>query len=215
MNIESVPFFMIIVDYEFLEHDSAVFVQKVKDLSELPPRKDICVQLRARSVDEATSRALAKCGSEEFSNEVVPLFWNGEVDIAIEFGYDGCHHPESDLFKTKYLEDGVMHSASVHNRVALNRAEELGMRFVLFGSVFKPTWKSVDAQGLKGLQEIAHVANIPVLGIGGIQRGNLKSVSECGAHGFACLSTVIGSNEPVREALHFIAEWEEAGTARN
>lgn len=199
---------MVVVDFDYLARDRGLFLERVAELSQLPSRTDLCVQLRIRNETLEVKEQLAEQGREAFRNETVPLIWNGDVEIAQKFGFQGCHYPESKLAKLGCLKSDLMHGASIHNEEALNLAHSLGMHYVVYGSVFAPSWKDVRAQGLSGLQSISRLSKLPVLAIGGIQAIHLKAIREAGASGFACLSSVVGHDDPCGVVQKLIEVWD-------
>jgi thiamine-phosphate pyrophosphorylase len=64
--------------------------------------------------------------------------------------------------------------------------------------------------GRKGLAEIARVARVPVLAIGGINAARLGELIAAGAAGVAVMGGVMRAADPVREIAALIATLEGA-----
>lgn len=76
---------------------------------------------------------------------------------------------------------------SIHSLEEGKRAVSLGATYITAGHIFKTDCKKdLEPRGLKFLENICNNVNIPVYGIGGISKDNIKLVKEAGAKG-ACL----------------------------
>ncbi|MCL2149058.1 MAG: thiamine phosphate synthase, partial [Methanomassiliicoccaceae archaeon] len=92
---------------------------------------------------------------------------------------------------------------SVHDAEEAVAAESAGADYVSVGSVFRTSTKP-DAQHGRGLDAVFTVrqaVDIPVMAIGGINRGNVQDVIRAGADGVAVASAVV-SQKDVSAAAH-------------
>ena len=203
-----IPEFMVIVDLEYVGSVEK-WLAKVQQLSELPDDPTFCVQIRAKSAPQSSIKALARSAREVFTNMTVPLSWNGDAEIATSLGYDACHQPEPKIDRLHAHSVNLLHSASIHSAAALARAEASKVDFVVYGPVFQPSWKAVIAIGENELLRIVSQAKVPVLALGGIQVESLPTINQSGAHGIACLSTVMAANDSVAIVLKLQSQWRK------
>jgi 8-oxo-dGTP diphosphatase len=97
-------------------------------------------------------------------------------------GADGVHYTAAQLVKLTERPAGLA-AASCHNREELERAMALNLDFVVLG----PVRDKSPALGWPGFAEIARGATIPVYGIGGLTRAELRDAWRAGAHGIAMI----------------------------
>lgn len=209
MTVREIPFLMIVIDFGLLNRNEDAFLQKLVQLSELPKRQGICIQLRVKGESPELCRRLASRCREHFGNEGVALLWNGDYQLADELGYEGCHYPENQISAIQDHRSEFLQSASIHSLASLKEAEEMDVDFVVFGSVYQPDWKQTQVVGLDALKCIVEKAQVPVLGIGGIQEENLAEIKSIGVHGIACASSIVRSPKPGETALDYMDKWHE------
>jgi 8-oxo-dGTP diphosphatase len=80
-------------------------------------------------------------------------------------------------------------SASCHDAVELERAQEIGVDFALVSPV-RTTSSHAQAEplGWRGLEKILSVARVPVYALGGMQADDLPMAKYLGAYGIAAIS---------------------------
>lgn len=144
---------------------------------------------------------------KEYSDEYAGFFIvNDRVDIAILSDADGVHLGQSDIpviEARSLLGDDKIIGVTVHNVDEAVKAESEGADYISVGSIFKTSTKEDAQQGL-GLDAVFTVKNavdIPVIAIGGINRGNIQDVIRAGADGAAVVSAVV-SKPDVASAAH-------------
>ena len=130
---------------------------------------------------------------------------NDRVDIALLSDADGVHLGQSDIpmeDAREMLGDDKIIGISVHNAKEAAEAESKGADYVSVGSVFKTSTKP-DAQvrGLDAVFTVRQAVDIPVMAIGGINRGNIREVIRAGADGAAVVSAVV-SQKDIASAAH-------------
>jgi thiamine-phosphate pyrophosphorylase len=126
---------------------------------------------------------------------------NDYLDLAVELQADGVHlgqeDPRLSEALTRLPADNII-GATVHNEAELRYAEQYPVTYIGVGPVFGSASKSVDLPPLtlEGLQKLAMLTNLPIIGIGNIQGNNLRSVLEHGASGVAVVSSFCDAEHP-------------------
>ena len=125
---------------------------------------------------------------------------NDRVDIAHLSDADGVHLGQSDIpvkYARKVLGDDKIIGASAHNVQEAIEAENKGANYVGVGSIYTTSTKQ-DAQqgiGIGVISEVRQAVDIPVIAIGGINRGNIQEVIIAGANGVAVVSAVVSQKD--------------------
>ena len=164
------------------------------------------VQLRMKGSDgkEMLEQARAiKALADEYAKFFIV---NDRIDIAILSDADGVHLGQSDIpieDARELLGDEKIIGISVHNVDEAIEAESKGADYVSVGSIFFSSTKQ-DAhhgQGLGAVFAIKQAVKIPVMAIGGINRGNIQDVIRAGADSIAVVSAVV-SQKDICAAAH-------------
>lgn len=126
---------------------------------------------------------------------------NDYVEIAKEVGADGVHVGKDDMpiAEVRKLVGGKMLIGySSHSLEEALVAEKAGADYVAFGAIFPTKTKGPGhpVQGLEKLREVVESLKIPVVAIGGINRGNIQSVLATGVAAVAMISALT-ENEDV------------------
>lgn len=96
----------------------------------------------------------------------------------------------------KYKIIGV----SIHSFDEGIQAYNLGADYVIYGHVFETDCKKgVPPRGIKEIEKLSKEIDIPVIGLGGIDKSNFKEVINSGAGGIAIMSSLMKAESP--EAL--------------
>jgi len=173
-----------------------------------------CVQIREKScgtrafIDEALSiQAILK-------KKRVPLIINDRVDVALAVGADGVHLGQQDMpigLARKIVGSSLIIGISAESTDDALRAEQEGADYIGISPVFATRTKPDTAPplGLSGVTEIRRRVDIPLVGIGGINRQNGASVITAGADGIAVVSAIVSAADPgeaARELKHIIEQ---------
>jgi len=164
------------------------------------------VQLRMKHADggEMLSQAIA---IREIAEDMCRIFIvNDRVDIAIASGADGVHLGQSDIpveVARRLMGPDALIGCSVTTVEEAVKAVEDGADYIGVGSIFTTSTKPDAAQGLglSPIYEIKQAVNVPVVAIGGINRGNIQDVIRAGADSAAVVSAVVAQDD-VRAAAH-------------
>ncbi len=205
-SVRAVPKVIAIIDLDYAG-DHSHWLELIRRLNQLPEDPSFCIQLRVKSATLESAKVLAEQARKVFTNDGVTLSWNGDSDIATNAGFDACHQPQASIGRMASVCSKLQYSASVHSLVELQNAEEKNVDYVVFGPVFKPTWKSVHGQGIETLRLVTVSATVPVVALGGIQLDKLSALFETEVHGIAVLSSVMDAPNPVRLMVDLLTSW--------
>jgi thiamine-phosphate pyrophosphorylase len=143
------------------------------------------------------------------------LVVDDRVDVAIAAGARAVHLGRDDLdvatarrlLGAEALIGGTANSLGEAIRVAATDVDYLGVGPV-FGTVSKAN--PAPPLGVDGLRAIAAAVAKPVIAIGSVTAGRVRSVLDAGAHGVAVISAVVCQADPaaaVRELRGAIDAW--------
>ena len=163
------------------------------------------VQLRMKNADGRSMLAQAKeiaRAAEEYNRF---FFVNDRVDIAMASGADGVHLGQSDIpveDARRMMGDDAIIGVSVHTVEQAREAIDGGADYLGVGSIFTTATKAdaVQAIGLGVVFQITQELDVPVVAIGGINRGNIQDVIRAGADSAAVVSAVVAQDDPAAAA---------------
>lgn len=164
------------------------------------------VQLRMKTEGGKEMLEQAKA-IKELADEYAKFFIvNDRVDIAMLSDADGVHLGQNDLpiqEARKLLGDDKLIGVSVRNVDQAIEAFEAGADYIGVGSIFQTNTKpdALQSLGLDALFEIRNAVDIPIVAIGGINRGNIKDVIRSGADAAAVISAVVGQDD-ISRSVH-------------
>jgi thiamine-phosphate pyrophosphorylase len=166
------------------------------------------LQLREKDLAPADLLALANRLRPLTSKHGALLFINDRADIAAMSGADGVHLTEQSVSAkdVKRAFPRLWVGVSTHDLKGARRAETDGADFITFSPVFETPSKAAygPPQGLDNLARVARAVNIPVLALGGVGRGEVKSVLDHGAYGVAVISGIWDSVNIRNEAFEYM-----------
>ena len=152
---------------------------------------------------------ITACEIAEISRSSGTLFIvNDRIDIAIASGADGVHLGQDDLplhVARQLAPDDFIIGISVGSVAEAVNAEEGGAAYVAVSPVFG-TGTKPDAgpgHGTTLITTIKQSISIPVIGIGGIQKENIREVLLSGADGVALISAIIRSDDIANATQEF------------
>jgi thiamine-phosphate pyrophosphorylase len=148
------------------------------------------VQLREKKLSGKHLFELASACAGLVRDSSTKLLVNDRTDIAVGARADGVHLTETSIpvavIREKFGSD-LLIGASVHSVDDAKAAAAGGADFAIYGPVFDSPGKG-PAVGLEGLYDVCStVAPFPVVGLGGIDYSNGRSVIEAGAAGVAAI----------------------------
>ncbi|MFS1511117.1 thiamine phosphate synthase [Chengkuizengella sp. SCS-71B] len=140
----------------------------------------------------------------------IPFIVNDDINLALELDADGIHigQEDGDISKTRKLIGTKILGVSTHDLFEATEAVGLGANYIGVGPMYETTTK-LDTNEVAGPDMIRQLRQnnieIPIVGIGGINQNNIKSVIKAGADGVALISAISSLNHP-REASSKLIE---------
>lgn len=171
-----------------------------------------CVQLREKELDETAFLQEAKDICALCRRYGVPFIVNDNVDVAIACQADGIHVGQEDMAAgevRRRVGDAMLLGVSVHTVEEARRAVRNGADYLGLGAVFPTSTKTdVDQMTNETLRAICDAVDVPVVAIGGINRGNLLKLSGSGVDGVALVSAIFSAEdiEDTCRKLRLLAE---------
>ncbi len=159
------------------------------------------VQLRMKDANDKEMLEQARLIAD-YAREYGRFFFvNDRVDIAMASKADGVHLGQSDMSPEDARElmgDSAIIGVSVQNVEQAIRAVDNGADYLGIGSIFQTSTKAdaVQGLGLGPIFEIREAVDVPVVAIGGINRGNIQDVIRAGADSAAVVSAVVSQSDP-------------------
>jgi thiamine-phosphate pyrophosphorylase len=137
----------------------------------------------------------------------VQLMMNDRADLCLAAGFDGVHIGQDDLSPEsvrRIIGQNLMLGVSTHSVEQVKAADKTSADYVAIGPVFATSSKSNPdpAVGLEGVRQARALTGKPLVAIGGITRGNCRSVIEAGADAVAVISDLL--REPRKSAEEFL-----------
>lgn len=159
------------------------------------------VQLRLKGVPTGRVLKVARRLHRLTARHGTLFFINDRVDVALAAGADGAHLGPDDPpigAMRRIVPPDFLLGYSTDDPDEARRAVRDGADYIGCGTVFATTTKK-DAGtpiGLEGLDRVASAVQVPVVGIGGIDRERARAVAGTRAAGVAVVGAVIGAQDP-------------------
>ena len=135
------------------------------------------------------------------------LVMNDRADLCLAAEFDGVHVGQDDLSPEsarKIIGRDRWLGVSTHNPDQVAEADRTSADYIAIGPVFA-TASKVNPDpviGLAGIRRARQLTRKPLVAIGGITRGNCRSVIEAGADSVAVISDLI--RDPRKSAEEFL-----------
>ncbi len=164
-----------------------------------------CVQLREKELDDTEFLSEANEIKKLCKRYDVPFIVNDNVDVALKCGADGIHVGQHDmkLEKVRALTGGKMIvGVSAQTVEQAKEAEKNGADYLGVGAMFSTGTKpDADDVSYETLKAICAAVSIPVVAIGGINKGNIMQLSGSGADGVALVSAIFSAEYIEKECI--------------
>ena len=131
------------------------------------------------------------------------------VEIALKSNADGIHVGQDDMGVKevrKLIGKDKILGVSVQTVEQALLAQSQGANYLGVGSIFTTTSKEKEKSvSINTLKEICNAVNIPVVAIGGIDKDNVKQLSQTGISGIAVISAIY-ANKNIKSATMKLKE---------
>ena len=137
---------------------------------------------------------------KELSKEYkVPFVINDNIEVALAVDADGVHIGQDDMSveeARKLLGEDKILGVSAHNVEEAIKAQKGGADYLGVGAMF-PTGTKTDADSvsMEELQKIRTAVSLPIVVIGGINKGNTGRFKPMGIDGLAVVSAIIAQSD--------------------
>lgn len=164
------------------------------------------VQLRMKDADGGEMLRIAK-EMQALADEYNKFFIvNDRLDVAVLAGADGVHLGQSDIpvkEARKLAGDEMIIGVSVDNVEEAVKAVEDGADYLGVGAIFTTRTKPDAEQGigLDVIYDIKQAVDVPIVAIGGLNKGNILDCIHAGADGVAVVSAIMAQKD-IKAAAH-------------
>ncbi|MBU1190714.1 MAG: Nudix family hydrolase [Gammaproteobacteria bacterium] len=151
------------------------------------------VQLRAKSLDTAAYRDLARNVCELAHAQGARVLLNADPAVVLDVGADGVHLTTARLaaLSQRPLPTDHWVAASCHNAAELRQATAIGCDFAVLGPVQSTaSHPGASYLGWEGFQVLADNAVLPVYALGGMQPPDQTRAWGAGAQGIAAIRSL-------------------------
>jgi 8-oxo-dGTP diphosphatase len=146
------------------------------------------LQIREAALSVERREAFAREATRLAHAHGARVLVNGDLALARHVGADGVHLPCVQLLRLEARPDLPLVAASCHNAPELARAAALELDFAVLG----PVKETLSHPGVAGLgwgrvAQLLENISLPVYALGGLNRDDLDTAQQAGAHGIAAL----------------------------
>jgi thiamine-phosphate pyrophosphorylase len=126
----------------------------------------------------------------------IRLIMNDRADLCLAAGFDGLHVGQEDLSPEsarRVIGPKLWLGVSTHNPEQLREADQTTADYLAIGPVFATSSKERPdpVVGLEGVRRARELTRKPLVAVGGITRGNARSVLDAGADSVAVISDLL------------------------
>ncbi len=184
------PYYAILDDTEETQH--------LRNLKHLLHRGIKLIQLRLKSATTEELSHFIKQAYPLCQQHGARLLINSAINNAQTYALDGLHLTSKDLMslskRPTYLRSSAWLSASCHNLLELQHAQQIGVDFVVLAPVLKT--KSHPDTPYLGWQEFSQLVaqvNLPVYALGGLNESHLIASLKAGGQGISAIRAFLES----------------------
>ncbi|MCP4623405.1 MAG: thiamine phosphate synthase [bacterium] len=175
-----------------------------------------CVQVREKECSTLDFIEQAQSIKEYLQSRGVPLIINDRVDVALAVGADGVHLGQTDMpldMAKNIIGDSMIIGISAESLADAIAAGKGGADYLGVSPIYATPTKTDTAPplGLEGLRAIRQKVNLPLVGIGGLNRDNAAAVIRHGGDGVAVVSAIVAADDPMQAAGDLKQIIDEAG----
>lgn len=133
-----------------------------------------------------------------------------------ETGFPDVGEADMKEMYTAFRRSGGLVGRSIHSVTAALKAQDEGADFLVLGTVFESrSHPGGPTGGLKLVEDVTTIVDLPVIAIGGITAENAGKVMSAGASGVAVISAILGDQDPEGTARKLRAAMDVVGGQGN
>ncbi len=172
-----------------------------------------CLQLREKTLsDDAFLKEAIEINALCKKYNVL-FFINDNVEVAVKCKADGIHIGQEDMKADKVralVGKDMIIGVSVHTVEEALDAVKNGADYLGVGAMFSTSTKlDADVLSMETLHDICHSVDIPVVAIGGLNKGNISSLAGSGINGVALVSAIFAAEDIEKECKELVCISEE------
>ena len=157
------------------------------------------IQLREKELSSLEFYNQAVAVKQVTDKYHIPLIINDRIDIAMAVQATGVHIGQHDLPAAavrKVIGENMLLGVSASSIVEAIQAQQDGADYLGVGAMF-PTGTKTDADSvsMEELQKIRTAVSLPIVVIGGINKGNAGRFKPMGIDGLAVVSAIIAQSD--------------------
>lgn len=157
------------------------------------------IQLREKELSSLEFYNQAVAGKQVTDKYHIPLIINDRIDIAMAVQATGVHIGQHDLPAAavrKVIGENMLLGVSASSIAEAIQAQQDGADYLGVGAMF-PTGTKTDADSvsMEELQKIRAAVSLPIVVIGGINKGNAGRFKPMGIDGLAVVSAIIAQSD--------------------
>ena len=157
------------------------------------------IQLREKELSSLEFYNQAVAVKQVTDKYHIPLIINDRIDIAMAVQATGVHIGQHDLPAAavrKVIGENMLLGVSASSIAEAIQAQQDGADYLGVGAMF-PTGTKTDADSvsMEELQKIRTAVSLPIVVIGGINKGNTGRVKPMGIDGLAVVSAIIAQSD--------------------
>lgn len=157
------------------------------------------IQLREKELPSSEFYNQAVAVKQVTERYHIPLIINDRIDIAMAVQAAGVHIGQHDLPAAtvrKVIGENMLLGVSASSIAEAIQAQQDGADYLGVGAMF-PTGTKTDAESvsMEELQKIRTAVSLPIVVIGGINKGNAGRFKPMGIDGLAVVSAIIAQSD--------------------
>ena len=157
------------------------------------------IQLREKELSSLEFYNQAVAVKQVTDKYHIPLIINDRIDIAMAVQATGVHIGQHDLPAAavrKVIGENMLLGVSASSIAEAIQAQQDGADYLGVGAMF-PTGAKTDAESvsMEELQKIRTAVSLPIVVIGGINKGNAGRFKPMGIDGLAVVSAIIAQSD--------------------
>ena len=157
------------------------------------------IQLREKELSSLEFYNQAVAVKQVTDKYHIPLIINDRIDIAMAVQATGVHIGQHDLPAAavrKVIGENMLLGVSASSIAEAIQAQQDGADYLGVGAMF-PTGTKTDAESvsMEELQKIRTAVSLPIVVIGGINKGNAGRFKPMGIDGLAVVSVIIAQSD--------------------